>query len=240
MKIARWLWQPLAAKTLVAIVLLIGQTSTIATAQSFTPPGRGTPVGTAGGGSRPATSDCVQAITRSSSLLALAPTQFIGLTVNDRPTLWVYVPATTAKTLEFSLLDQEQNGIYQANIPTDGTAQLVKIDLPEAVPALAVGQSYYWTAALICNPQRRTEDWLTGGWMQRQAIGERLQRQLTGATLEQRRKLYAENGLWYETVNTLVQLRRSHPSNAALKAAWSELLQVGGLKLVEEPSAQSK
>jgi hypothetical protein len=205
--------------------------------QTFNPPtGRGAPKGTAGGGSRPAQLTCAQPNSQASFLL-LAPNRFLGLTASDRPTFWISIPKTTAKSLEFSLFDDKQVGVYQVSLPISSTEKLASISLPNSVPTLAAGKSYYWTAALVCNSQRRTDDWVLGGWVQRQPLSPAQRQQLQGFTLQQQYTFYADNGYWYEAVNTLLQLRRSQPKNAALEKTWTDLLQVGGLA-VTPPSGQ--
>ena len=234
MKIGHQLWQQLFLGSALTIVLPLSGCF-LAAAQTFNPPsGLGTPQRTAGG-SRPVRSSCTTSSPQA-ALVALSPTQFKGLTASDHPTVWVSVPSTTAKTLEFSLFDAQQNGIYQANVPIDSTSGMVKIKLPQTIAALTSGQSYSWTAALVCNPQRRTDDWVASGWIHRQALSPNLKHQLDNASSEQQMKLYAQAGYWYETIDALVELRRSQPANSKLATTWSDLLKVAGLPIVNLPT----
>jgi hypothetical protein len=203
-------------------------------AQTFTPPGQGSPKGTAGG-SRPAHSDCSSRISTKGRFLALSAQRFISLTSEAQPSFWVYVPHTTARSLEFSLLDDQQNGIYQTSVQLEPRAGLVKLTLPADQVSLTEGKIYSWTAALICNPKCRTDDWLVQGWVRRQALPPDFDRRLQTATAQQRLQLYAEAGFWYDTLNTLVELWQSQPANPKLTALWSELLQMGGLPAITEP-----
>ncbi len=157
----------------------------------------------------------------------MAPTQFVGLTSNANPTVWIYVPNTTAKTLEFSLFTQEKEGLYQTNLPVKA-AGLLKVTLPPTI-ALATGKPYYWTAALVCNPERRTEDWVVGSWIQRQSLTANLRNQLAHATVEQRIKLYTQSGCWYEAFNTFLDLQQMEAASPNGKALWSHLLSTAGL-----------
>lgn len=206
-----------------------------AAAQFGSPPGQGTPKGTAGGGTRPATHlICLKRPTSQEHLMALAPTQAVGLTTQATPTLWVYVPNTTAITLEFSLFTKEQEGIYQANLPVP-TSGLLKITLPANV-ALLPNQPYYWTAALVCDPKRRTKDWLVGSWIRQQPFNPKLQPQLTAADPEQRVRLYTQEGFWYDALNTYLELSQTQPGNANLIQLWAELLRTAGLGPIAAPT----
>lgn len=210
-----------------------GALTSPALAQFSAPPGQGAPKGTAGGGSRsPLT--CLTQADSQASLIALAPTETIGLTTKAHPTVWVYVPPSKAKTLEFSLFTQNQEGIYQVEVPIQTTG-LVKLTLPPSIE-LQTDKPYYWAAALVCNPKRRTEDWIVGGWIQRQPFSADLQRHLTGATAEQQFKLYVQSGFWYEALTMYLQLRETQAQNANLPKLWTDLLKQAGLESVAELS----
>lgn len=195
-------------------------------AQFTSPPGQGSPKGTAGGGSRPIKSLCTQPVGSQETLVAMAPTGSVGFTSSQTPTLWVYIPNTTAKTLEFSLVTQEE-GVYQTNVSITDT-RLLKVTLPATV-SLTVGKIYNWKAALVCNPKQRTEDWVVNGWIQRQPIDAEFQRKLTGATIEQQVKLYAQAGFWYEALNAYLQLRQMQPGSSNLPLLGADLLKFAGL-----------
>lgn len=195
-------------------------------AQFTSPPGQGSPKGTAGGGSRPVAALCALPVGNQETLVALAPTETVGFTSSQNPTFWVYIPNTTAKMLEFSLVTQEE-GVYQTNVPITA-AKLVKITLPATV-SLTVGKIYNWKAALVCNPERRTKDWVVNGWIQRQPIDAEFQRKLAGTTTEQQVKLYAQSGFWYEALNAYLQLRQMQPGSSNLSILGADLLKVAGL-----------
>jgi hypothetical protein len=56
------------------------------------------------------------------------------------------------------------------------------------------------------------------------------------ATPYERVAIYAQAGLWYETVDSLLQLRRQYPNNKDLAEAWKTLLKTVGLgEISSEP-----
>lgn len=201
------------------------------------PPDQGSPVGTAGGGSRPAQSTCFPKSRNLSVLTALSPTTYVGLTTRARPTVRVYLPPTTAQVAELSLFDAQGRGLYQTIVPISRTDTFMQFSFPSAAPALSAQQPYYWTVALICNQNQRTDDWIIGGWIRQQQPDSLLQQRLATAYGIDKVKLYAEAGFWYDALETLVQLQQDQPHNAALGSTWTNLLQSIGLpQLASMPS----
>ena len=205
------------------------------------PPGRDIPRGgTAGGGSRPVASACSPSknAVRTTNLTALSPGRHLGLTQSLRPKFLVYVPQTSAQTMEFSLFDEKMNGVYQMNLPVSNRTGLVSIDLPENAPSLVKDKPYYWTVALVCNPNERTEDMVVGGWIARSEINDSLKQELAKAKGLERVSLYAKQGFWYDAVNTLVEMQQTEPGNLAIATSWAELLKSVGLDAIaNQPTA---
>ncbi|MBE9010331.1 DUF928 domain-containing protein [Pseudanabaenaceae cyanobacterium LEGE 13415] len=191
------------------------------------PPGLPAPQTTTSGGSRPISRACVQSAT---PFTAIASRQSVGLTRHNRPTVWVYLPPTQAQTLEFSMFDQDRKGIYQTTIEINNRTGYVPIELPSSAPALNQNQPYYWTVALVCDPNERTHDWITGGWIQQQSIDSALQQQLNQATLTEQIRLIAKAGYWYEAVDAYLRLQQAKPNDPQLTQLWAELVRTGNLK----------
>ena len=203
------------------------------------PPGRDAPrEGTAGGGSRPVGSACgvSQSGVRGATLTALSPGRHLGLTASARPKFLVYVPKTSAQTMELSLFDEQMNGVYQMNVPVANRTGLVNIELPENAPSLVKDKPYYWTVALVCNKNERTEDIVVGGWIERSELNDNLKQQLAKVGAVERASLYAKQGFWYDAVNTLVELQQKEPQNVAIAASWTELLKSVGLDAIAATS----
>lgn len=197
------------------------------------PPGRDAPRGgTSGAGSRPVGTLCLSNPSATSDALrTLSPGRHLGLTQAERPNFLVYLPQTTAQMAEFSLFDEQMNGIYQVSIPVT-KAGLVSIRLPDTAPALAKDKPYYWTFALACNATDRTEDWVVGGWIERAEPSDSLKQQLATATAVEKVALYAKQGFWYDALTTLTELQQTQPNHPALAATWAQLLKSVGLDAI--------
>ncbi|MBF2027562.1 MAG: DUF928 domain-containing protein [Oscillatoriales cyanobacterium C42_A2020_001] len=197
-----------------------------AIAVEFKPPKRGIPGRREGAGTRgPA---CVQS---SPNLTALLPQTNLGLTTAEYPQFFWYVPKTRAKAVKFVLFkgdeqEPEQEVVYEKTLELSGKPGVVSFTLPKTaeVSPLAIGQDYYWTVTLLCNPTDPINNIYTSGWVQRIAVEPTLAKQLTRAKSSDRVKLLAENGIWFDTVSTLAQMRCTSPSDTTLASSWSELL----------------
>ena len=192
----------------------------IAHANAFDPPpGQGTPKGTSGGGSRPSIPGCLVPSESKAIPILLAPKRYLGLTTQSHPTFWIHLPATSAKTIEFSLFDHTRKGIYQVSLPITSSAGLTAIPLPKAGPGLSNDRSYHWTVAIVCNSKRRTEDWVTGGWIQRQKPSDRLQQALKqGSKPIDQTTSYLQSNFWYDALTTLLESPPETQDSSALTA----------------------
>jgi hypothetical protein len=171
-------------------------------------------------------------------ITALVTEEPIGLTASERPTLWFYIPypSTPALSVEFVLRDERKKDIYQTTLPVPGKG-IVSVPLPETVSPLESGKTYQWVFAVICDPADRMKDDLVKGKVTREALKPEVQSQLEAATSERDRVIiYAENGLWYEAVTLLAELRRRSPEDKTFAEDWADLLgDVGLADMATEP-----
>jgi hypothetical protein len=195
------------------------------------PPPPRNPNETRGGGTRDE-GRCPQDAKTSQSLTALSPVTETGLTVAERPTFLAYVPQTIAQTAEFSLFDQNNQGIYQTTFALTNTPGIVSFSLPPNAPPLEIGKDYTWSFAMICDPKKRLQDQFVRGRIRRTKLDSALMNQIEKATPKERVFLYRTADVWYETVYTLFELQRSKTADPRVSAAWKELLNSGGLNSI--------
>ncbi|MTJ14353.1 DUF928 domain-containing protein [Anabaena sp. UHCC 0187] len=197
-------------------------------AQAVTFKAKGSPQKTAGGATRGV---CQHLGTSSPQpiLTALIPATEKELTVAAYPTVLVKISEPGTQKAELTLWDQEGNGIYQTIVDLTATPGITSFKIPQAAGALAVGQQYKWNLALICDPAERQRDIVLEGRLERVELSSTLNSSLATASPLEKAKLYAQNGLWYDTVATLADLKRSLPQNSQIGAEWHELLQSVGL-----------
>ncbi|MBD1880824.1 MULTISPECIES: DUF928 domain-containing protein [unclassified Coleofasciculus] len=173
------------------------------------------------------------------SLMALLPSTNVGLTVAARPTLFVAVPKTSAQDAEFILYDGEtsQQVIYETTLPIPSTGGVVSVSLPQKdAPSLVAGKKYRWSLSMICDAEDRGADISVEGWIQRVQPNVALRNDLKKAAPRDRPAIYAEAGMWLDTLSSLADLRNANPSDFTLETDWKDLLKLVNLGTVaEEP-----
>jgi hypothetical protein len=194
-------------------------------AQIEPPPTSPAPSSTTSGGTRPAQACLKSTLKVPQRLIALNASKVIGFTQSDRPTLSIYIPRNTAQFLELSLFDEQKQGLYQTTLSIQNQSGLIGLPLPNDAPKLVKGKNYYWTVAVVCNINDRTEDQIIGGWIQYRDLPENVSRLLP---LE-RVKHYADQGFWYDAFKEWSDLNLKQPNHPAVKESWANLIQAIGL-----------
>lgn len=167
---------------------------------------------------------------------ALKATYVWGITIATHPTFWFYVPdsSTSLQRVEFVLQDEQDNDVWRTSVSLPQKPGVISVRLPSSLKALQINQNYHWffktEIAASCNRQQPViaKD-LVEGWVQRVSPTPTLASQLKTAPPNQQIALYAQNGLWYDALTSLAELRRINPQDGTLNADWQELLQSVGL-----------
>lgn len=232
---------PLAASCLV-LGIALGSPSI---AQFIPPPTIGKPGNRVGAGTRPGS--CL-AGTQQINLTALVPTGGMGLTTTPYPTVFWFMPANTAVAVRFTLYELDEHLAdraqrYQAVLQSNGEAGVASLTLPAqaGLPPLAVGKTYRWQVALICEAEDLAEaEEMPGanGWIRRLEAKPVLEPTLKTATLREQFRRYAQTGIWYDALTALAAARRAAPSQTQLVQDWSRLLRsepVGLAAIAEQP-----
>ncbi|NJR66831.1 MAG: DUF928 domain-containing protein [Leptolyngbyaceae cyanobacterium CRU_2_3] len=211
------------------------------------PPDRGAPGNRGEGASRGCVAGSAENHSISYPLMALVPeqtlsttsdaattTQVWGLTSTDQPRFWFSVPydPTKVKTIEFVLQNHQDQTIYRTLLPVPSTPGIISVQLPSTVGQLERNQPYHWFFKVrsVCESnQAATLDYVEG-WIQRTQLDQGLRDRLTQATPQQQAALYAENGIWYDALTTLAELKLAQPENQAIAQDWTDLLKAVGLE----------
>jgi hypothetical protein len=198
------------------------------------PPDRGAPGNRGEGASRSCTAG-------SQSLMALVPeqslnaatntavmTQVWGLTSTAHPRLWFSVPYDAAKVsaIEFILQNDQDQTVYRTSVAVPSMPGVISVQLPVTLSGLEIDQPYHWffKVRAVCEPnQAATLDYVEG-WIQRIHLNPELVNRLAQASPQQQASLYAENGIWYDALTTLADLRLAEPENLSVAQDWTDLL----------------
>lgn len=164
----------------------------------------------------------------------LMPANNVGLTLAERPTLFVYVPKTSATQAYLTVKDKSEDYYYQTTVVIPEKAGIVGIPLPDDAPALEIGRNYQWTFLVACENPPRPDSPRVSGWIERVKPDWDLSASLEGEASLEKANLYGSKGLWYDTLATLSELQRSHPEEYA--EVWQEFLTSVGLEsIASEP-----
>jgi len=182
---------------------------------------------------------------------ALIPETNIGLTLSEYPKFFVYLPALEVLkkdrcydflpeeiTVEFYLGDEadKSKSVYLTEFKLPNTNGIIRIELPDdgSIPPLAVGKKYQWWASIVIDPWARNEDLFISGWIKRIETTPTLLQQLQTTTPDNHPKIYAEAGIWHETLDSLATLRQSNPNNSTFITQWQDILQSVALEAVAD------
>jgi hypothetical protein len=151
----------------------------------------------------------------------------VGSTVAAYPSFSWYVPISDAEKVIFVLKDADENPVYETEFAINGTpGGVASLHVPAAasVAPLEIGKEYQWELNVICNQEDSSGNMTVNGWIKRVELSPALASRLQRATPEERLSLYAANRHWYDTLNTLVELRRLRPNDKRIADAWKKLL----------------
>jgi hypothetical protein len=85
---------------------------------------------------------------------------------------------------------------------------------------------------MMCGETIRPDNPTVEGRIQRIAPNPALSSQLKSLSAVERAALYGKNGIWYDTLTSLAQQRRSQPKDSTLAATWEKLLKSVGLEAI--------
>lgn len=165
-------------------------------------------------------------VDKAKSPFAIAPDSNVSLTTQARPDFFWYMPATTTGTVIFKL-EGDGELLYRTEFQADGQEGIAQLSLPSGIGAvdLQAGKSYRWSVELNCdidNPE--SVKFAFSSTINRQQTSPELSSQLKVASSLNQAELYAENGIWMDSLSALVDLQCDPAMRDEGLAAWSALL----------------
>ena len=221
---SRTVCRALLLPAIVAISFGVGAQAQQSPAQPvYKLPMRGAPASRIGGGTRGPNVD-------SPTVTVFAP-DHTGLTVNPQPTLYWYLSKQAPVQVELTLLDEA--GVKPliekvVNSPLQGGIHA--LSLKDAGVTLAPGVDYRWHVALVFDSKMRSSDVTSSGTIRLVPAPDTLKAKL-GAEREAP-AAYAAEGLWYDSIDSLMQLINASPEDKQLRDQLDSLLAQVGLTRV--------
>ena len=193
----------------------------------YRPPTRGKPRARIAGGVRGVAQ-------RLPSLQTLVP-DHTGQTISEQPSLFWYLdgPVPEHASLVFTLTDSERiDPLVEAEIAHPGGPGIQRIELARYPVKLVPGTEYQWSVVLIVDPEQRSKDVVSVGWIDRieppaglgLGLGLGLDPQAQASA-----RAYAEEGLWYDALAAVSDSLEADPDDPTRRARRDALLRQVGL-----------
>lgn len=220
------------------------------------PPSRGTPGIGRGGGSRSCLPlEKLTNVVMLDNLNALAPeyrrenaTHVWGYTTLEHPTLWFYVPFAMSgvSAIDLTLWDDDQERNDQAKmvqkiaVPVPANSGIVSVKLPTNKPGLENGKLYKWYFK-VYGKCLEGGSVFVDGWIERTTVEASISSKLKQASSQEKAKLLAERGIWFDALSALAEQRLAQPSDSVVLAEWTRLLEdIDMQRLAGQPIVRAK
>jgi hypothetical protein len=149
------------------------------------------------------------------TLTVLAP-EHVGLTTKEQPSLYWF--QSKAVTTRFELTITEKKAIkplLEARLEmSSGGVQ--RLRLSDYKISLVEGVEYRWSVAMVVDPENRSSDVVASGAIKRVKPTETLLQRLKAAPASDVPYIYADEGVWYDSLETLSELVDARPQDAKL------------------------
>lgn len=188
----------------------------------YTPPGDvGTPNRTAGGGTRGAH--------KKISVNVIAPSH-PAITISSQPTLYWYISDAWPHDVVVTLVDDDANAIVSERLVDSPTrAGFQPLSLSGLDAHLQPGKTYHWSVALVGGPSDALGNSFAGASIKLRPVAAASHTDGNASDATQKAQSFAQNGIWYDTVDILSRAIAHSPTDKRLRIARSGLLRQIGL-----------
>lgn len=166
-------------------------------------------------------------IVNSREFVAIVPQTAVSLTASSNPKLYFHVPQTSqSQTIEFVLRDRQDRLIYETLIETEGRSGIISIEVPlidSPSKSLDSASEYQWYLSNICDPEKRSQDIVLQGWIERVELSENTQEKLKKLSPIEQANFYQQQGIWHDALNIAAN-RLQFGSDNISQTQWSEFL----------------
>jgi len=193
----------------------------------YVPPFRGAPSRRIGGGSR--------SLEINKPYLTVIAPEHTGLTIQEQPTIYWYISEPSTTTIEFTITTEKgDNRFFEVKLQATELSGLQSFSLKEHNIRLLPNVEYRWYVSIVPDPKRRSKDIIAGGSIMRINLNEKLKQKLDNASSENIFYVLAEEGIWYDTIQSLSGLIEKYPGNKNYKAFRAKLFNQVGLTDISE------
>ncbi|RKZ42537.1 MAG: hypothetical protein DRQ49_01635 [Gammaproteobacteria bacterium] len=197
---------------------------------------RGVSRGVSRGSSRGVSRGACQSISKDFSLRVLVPG--IGNTISEQPTLYWSISQALSAQFELTLKPIMPPGSF--DFPEPLIDKTLHLSVNKGIQALSLVQhnakldintQYEWSISLVCDSENPSINIFDSGTIKRVEPSNFLNGRIKGANERQLPYIYAENGVWYDALDTLSRLIQKDDNS--LSTVRASLLKQGGLSDVD-------
>jgi hypothetical protein len=163
------------------------------------------------------------------TLTVLAP-EHVGLTTQAQPCLYWYQSKASKARFELTIMERKGvNPLLEVGFQ-DATDDVIQcICLAKYNIELKTGVEYRWTVSMVVDPENRSKDVIASGMIKRVTPPETLTSRLAVASVEDRAYVYADEGMWYDSLDALSKLIDEKPGDKKLHEVRSVYFMQAGL-----------
>jgi hypothetical protein len=160
---------------------------------------------------------------------ALGPVH-VGASSRESPNLYWFLAQATSAPVEVTVVDPgAETPLLELTLPAPLAAGVHRVSLAEHGVRLAPGTEYRWFVALVLDPERRSQDAVSGAAIRYVPPAPEQGARLSAAPPARSAHLYAESGYWYDAFDELSLWLAAEPGAARLHDHRAALLEQVGL-----------
>jgi hypothetical protein len=153
-----------------------------------------------------------------------------GLTVEAQPVLYWYLSEKTAGRVDVTIVDEASVApVLETTIAGPLSPGVHPIRLADHQVSLAPGIQYQWFVSLVPDAEKRSNDVIAGGGIERVAPSEPLREKLAAAEEPSRSFVLAEAGIWYDALDAISRAVEASPRDVEARSSRAALLDQVGL-----------
>jgi hypothetical protein len=150
------------------------------------------------------------------------------LTISERPTIYLLAPKIKKGKARFTLNEvddklQKTTRVYRTTYIFQNEAGVVSLKLPEDAPALKPNKNYTWDIILTEDDFSFAET-VRGSVRRIEPRPKLLQELETAKNPLEKATLLAQEGIWFESLQALIEAQTDSPTNLEAKNEWTDLL----------------
>ena len=162
-------------------------------------------------------------------LTVLAP-DGVALTIQEQPSLFWFQSQPVDTHFELTILEENTiQPLLHVRLPDARKAGIQRLNLTDFDVKLSIGIEYEWVVALVVDQDSRSKDVIASGWIKRVDPSPSLKSRLAGAAKNDLPYLYAEEGIWLDTLAAESDLVERRPDDKLLQQERAALLEQVGL-----------